>query len=87
MSERRWVAVEIPLHFLQEIFTTGYRFDSRVYVKDGLPEGAKFVMACYDARNIPPDALYVFEHESFDVVKEGTEIPRKIIILYRESTR
>lgn len=83
MSESRYIAIEISQEFLTELLTTGHRFDSCVHVVDGLPNGAKFVRAEYIY--YPPTAVFIYEHESFPQVKDGDKIPRKAIMLKRDT--
>lgn len=83
MNERRWVAVELSLGILQEMFTVGHRFPSDAVVLEGLPEGAKYISTFYDSHYVPPLVVGVFEHESFKIVQEGDVMPRIHIVMHR----
>lgn len=78
------MAVPISFSFLQEWLTTGFRFNPAIYVKEGLPEGAKYVGEFISDRVFPHTVYFVFEHESFDEVDEGAMIPQKNIVFARD---
>jgi hypothetical protein len=71
-SERRYRAYNIPLEILLGEFPIdGYESNRRIV--GGIPKDAKFVGAFSD--NASMCVMFVFEHESFDLVEMGASIP------------
>ena len=71
-AERLRVA-PVRAELLVKLLVEGNRLDNSARCVMGLPEGARLVEAFEDPHK---DYVYfVFEHESFDAVADGAEIP------------
>ena len=72
-EEKRLARVDISHGLLTHLLTSGYisDFGEKIRCSDGLPEGAKMVRS-YDSGQY---VTLVYEHNTFDLVKYGEEIP------------
>lgn len=74
---RKVVAVEVHPSILGSMMTEGY--EEHLEVTDGLPEGARFVAADFDA--IRGIVYFLYTHESFPEVEDGN-IPPHVTVTF-----
>lgn len=77
----RYAIVQISFGLLQELVTVGWTCNAKC--SKGLPVGARLVRSYTDDRL--GIGCLVFEHESFEPVKLGDEIP--VLDVWHESTK
>ena len=88
-GEHRYVAVEIASECLFQLLTQRFisDFDSSLECIEGLPPGAKFVRSFQDPWRYPRTVVFVFEHDSFEIVPDGQMIPYKTIVFRHASKK
>ena len=85
---RRLAAVPVSGELLQQFFTEGWSPGPGRTIRcaKGLPPGAKPAFEMYDyAHPGAPVISFVFEHESFDLVHEGEEIPLLDVVFQEQA--
>lgn len=73
-QERRYKKVEVSPELLTNFFQESDRYFT---VADGIPEDASFVRVLEDHET--GNLWIVFEHESFEPIGEGAEIPKMLV--------
>lgn len=73
---RRLVAVPVDLPTLWDLFETGVEFHKRCI--KGLPRGARFIGTEDIGSSL--STYFIFEHESFDQVPTGRDIPVQPVV-------
>jgi hypothetical protein len=73
MRERRLVYVAVAFEFLLEMMAEGFTILGANKTTKGLPKDAVFISSRFDEKTMA--AYLLFEHESFEPVLIGSEIP------------
>ena len=81
--EKRLVMVRATFDFLLDLMTEGNTTAGIITTVEGLPKDAKFIRDYYDYQ--VGQVCFVFSHDSFDEVSEGSMIPVKQVVFHREA--
>lgn len=83
---RRWRRTLISVPFIADILKNGYilNFGSKLWVESEIPADAKLVGVF--SGQLMHDVYFIFEHDSFDEIVPGGDIPTATIAaVYAES--
>ena len=78
-NDRKLVAVAISFPLLIEMMRQGYHAEYGIKCTDGVPPDATFVGSFTEGRT--QTAYFIFQHDSFEPVPVGHELPTRDITL------